>query len=182
MLLADLARLFILASVDESDIGKVELGQKVIITADAFPGKHFFGEIERIATKGINVSNVVTFEVKIEVGGRDKLLLKPEMTANVEIIVAEKEEALLLPFEAVLRKKSEHFVWIKKDDDSVEERPVQTGISDGVVTEITGGLNQGDTVAYRKGEARSRWRTDQSRRSLSSSRAMRMMLGGGGHR
>jgi len=128
------------------------------------------------------VSNVVTFEVKIEVGGRDKLLLKPEMTANVEIIVAEKEEALLVPSEVVLLKKHEHFVRVKKDDGSVEERRVQTGISDGVVTEITSGLNQGDTVAYRKGEARSLWRTDQSRRSLSSSRAMRIMIGGGGHR
>ena len=182
MVLSDLTRLFILASVDESDIGKVELGQKVIITADAFPGKRFFGEIERIATKGINVSNVVTFEVKIEVQGRDKLLLKPEMTANVEIIVAEKEEALLVPSEAVLRKEQEHFVRVKKDDGSVEERPVQTGISDGVVTEITSGLNQGDTVLYRKGEARSRWRTDQSRRSLSSSRVMRVIIGGGRHR
>lgn len=182
MVLSDLTRLFILASVDESDIGKVELGQKVIITADAFPGKRFFGEIERIATKGINVSNVVTFEVKIEVQGRDRLLLKPEMTANVEIIVAEKEEALLVPSEAVLGKEQEHFVRVKKDDGSVEERPVQTGISDGVVTEITSGLNQGDTVLYRKGEARSRWRTDQSRRSLSSGRAMRMIIGGGRHR
>ena len=182
MLLADLARLFILASVDESDIGKVELGQKVIITADAFPERRFFGKIERIATRGINVSNVVTFEVKIEVLGRKKSLLKPEMTANVEIIVAEKEEALLLPSEAVLHKKSEHFVRVRKDDSSVEERPVQTGISDGVVTEIISGLNQGDIVAYRKGEVQSRWRADQSRRSLSSSRAMRMMIGGGGHR
>jgi HlyD family secretion protein len=182
MVLSDLTRLFILASVDESDIGKVELGQKVFITADAFPGKRFFGEIERIAAKGINVSNVVTFEVKIEVQGRDKLLLKPEMTANVEIIVAEKEEALLVPSEAVLGKEQEHSVRVKKDDGSLEERPVQTGISDGVVTEITSGLNQGDTVLYRKGEARSRWRTDQSRRSLSSGRAMRMIIGGGGHR
>lgn len=182
MLLSDLARLFILASVDESDIGKVELGQKVIITADAFPEQRFFGKIERIATKGINISNVVTFEVKIEVLGRKKSLLKPEMTANVEIIVGEKEEALLVPSEAVLRKKREHFVRVMKDDGSVEKRPVQAGMSDGVVTEITSGLNQGDTVAYRKGEARSRWRTDRSRRSLSSRRGMRMMMGGGGRR
>ena len=76
MVLSDLTRLFILASVDESDIGKVKLGQKVVITADSFPGKRFFGKIERIATKGVNISNVVTFEVKIEVQGTDKQLLK----------------------------------------------------------------------------------------------------------
>ena len=179
MVLSDLTRLFILASVDESDIGKVVLGQKVNITADAFPGQGFFGKIERIATKGINVSNVVTFEVKIEVQGKNKSLLKPEMTANVDIIVVEKEGVLLVPGEAILRKKNEHFVRVKKNDGSLEERPVQLGISDGVVTEITNGLNQGDTVVYRKGEAQSRWRAEQSRRSLSSGRGMRMMMGGG---
>lgn len=182
MVLSDLSRLFILASVDESYIGKVELGQKVIITADAFPGKRFFGKIDRIATKGINVSNVVTFEVKIEVRERNRSLLKPEMTANVEIIVAEKEEVLMVPSEAVLYKKGGYFVRVKKDDGSIEERPVQAGISNGVVIEIIKGLSQGDTIIYRKGEARSRWRTEQSRRSLSSSRGMRMMLGGGVHR
>ena len=182
MVLSDLSRLFILASVDESYIGKVELGQKVIITADAFPGKRFFGKIDRIATKGINVSNVVTFEVKIEVRERNRSLLKPEMTANVEIIVAEKEEVLMVPSEAVLYKKGGHFVRVKKDDGSIEERPVQAGISNGVVIEIIKGLSQGDTIIYRKGEARSRWRTEQSRRSLSSSRGMRMMIGGGVHR
>ena len=182
MVLSDLSRLFILASVDESYIGKVELEQKVIITADAFPGKRFFGKIDRIATKGINVSNVVTFEVKIEVRERNRSLLKPEMTANVEIIVAEKEEVLMVLSEAVLYKKGGHFVRVKKDDGSIEERPVQAGISNGVVIEIIKGLSQGDTIIYRKGEARSRWRTEQSRRSLSSSRGMRMMLGGGVHR
>jgi hypothetical protein len=69
-----------------------------------------------------------------------------------------------------------------KDDGTVKELPVQTGINDGVVTEITSGLNQGDTVVYRKGEIRSRWRTDQSRRSLTSRRGMQMMMGGGQRR
>ena len=179
MVLSDLSRLFILASVDESDIGNVELRQKVIITADAFPGKRFFGKIDRIATKGINVSNVVTFEVKIEVRGRIRSLLKPEMTANVEIIVAEKEEVLMVPSEAVLYEKNGHFVRVKEDDGSIEERPVQAGISNGVVIEIIKGLSLDDTITYRKGEARSRWRTEQSRRSLSSDRGMRMMMGEG---
>lgn len=178
MVLSDLTRLFILASVDESDIGKVKLGQKVILTADAFPGKRFFGKIERIATRGVNISNVVTFEVKIEVQGRDKQLLKPEMTANVDIIVADKAGVLIVPSEAVLRKKGDYIVRVKMDDGRLEERRVKVGISDGVVTEITEGLNQGDTVAFRRGEARSRWRTDPSRRNLTSSRAMRMMIGG----
>ena len=181
MVLSDLTRLFILASVDESDIGNVKLGQKVIITADAFPGKRFFGMIERIATKGVNISNVVTFEVKIEVQGRDKQLLKPEMTANVEIIVADKAGVLIVPSEAVLGEKRDYMVRVKMDDGRREERRVNVGISDGVMTEITEGLNQGDTVVYSRGEVPSRWRADPSRPNLTSSRAMRMMIGGRAH-
>ncbi len=182
MVISDLSRMFIIASVDESDIGKVELSQNVIITADAFLGKRFSGKIERIGIKGVNVSNVVTFEVKIELIGANKSLLKPEMTTNIEIIVAEKEEALLVPSEAVLNKDDQDFVRVMIDNGSVKERPVQVGISDGVLTEITGGLNKGDLVVYRPEEAKSRWRTDQSRRNLSSRRGIRMMFGSGGRR
>jgi RND family efflux transporter MFP subunit len=182
MVLSDLSRRFILASVDESDIGKVALGQNVIITADAFPKKRFSGKIERIGTKGVNVSNVVTFEVKIELLGANKSLLKPEMTTNIAIIVAEKEDALRVPSAAVLSKDDQHFVRVMMDDGSMKERPVQMGISDGVFTEITDGLNQGDTVAYRQKDANSRWKTDQSRRNLSSRRGMRMIFGSGGRR
>lgn len=181
LVISDLSHMFILASVDESDIGKVALGQKVIITADAYPGKRFRGKIKRIGTKGVNVSNVVTFEVKIELLGKNKSLLKPEMTTNIEIIIVEKEEALQVPSGAILNNDQGHFVRIM-DNGDVRERPVGVGISDGVVTEITSGLNQGDTVVYRLEEARSRWRTDPSRRNLTSGRNVRMIFGGRGRR
>ena len=102
--LSDLSRIFVHASVDESDIGKVKVGQPALITTDAFPQRKFRGEVVRIASRGVNSTNVVTFEVKIEVLDRKKSLLKPEMTANIEIIAAQKDSALLVPSEAVYRK------------------------------------------------------------------------------
>ncbi len=87
---------------------------------------------------------------------------------------------MLVLSEAVLSKDDQDFVRVMIDNGSVEERPVQVGISDGVLTEITGGLNKGDMVVYRPEEAKSRWRTDQSRRNLSSRRGIRMMFGSGG--
>jgi len=160
--LADLSRLFILASVDESDIGKLEVGQSSLITADAYPGKRFRGAVTRIAPKGVNASNVVTFEVKIEVLSDNKALLKPEMTANVEVLVAQKDDALLVPVEAVSRRRMERFVMAVKPDGTAEERPVEVGLSDGVQFEIVSGLKEGDTVQVRKGEAESAWRKGQS--------------------
>jgi HlyD family secretion protein len=175
--LSDLSRIFILASVDESDIGRIALKMPVAITADAFPDKQFRGEVTRIAPKGVNASNVVTFEVKIEVLGKNKALLKPEMTANVEVIVAEKDTALLVPAEAVSRSGKERVAVVVREDGTQEERPVEVGIADGIQVEIASGLERGETVLVRKGEGESAWRTGQSRGPGGP-----MMFGGGGRK
>ncbi len=154
--LSDLSHLYVLASVDESDIGKVAVGQEAIVTADAFPGKTFSGKVVRIATRGLMESNVVTFEVKIEVTGKDRPLLKPEMTANVEIVAAERFDVLTAPAEAVIRKGRQRFATVVKGGRH-EERAVEVGISDGLTTEIVSGLAEGETVVVHGGGADSRW-------------------------
>jgi len=160
MTVSDLSRIFVLASVDESDIGHVALDQKVDITADAYRGDRFFGKVVRIAAKGVNASNVVTFEVRVEVLSENKSLLKPEMTANVEILVAENENALIVPLRAVYRKdRGKTFVKIKKPDGSIQEDvPVETGINSGADMEIKSGLQENDTVVFQNGEEESQWR------------------------
>jgi HlyD family secretion protein len=109
MTLSDLSHVFILASVDESDIGQVidpargGEKQRVKITADSFPGQQFEGEVVRVATKGVNTSNVVTFEVKIEVTSDNKSMLRPEMTATARIVTASRPNVLAIPTNAFLR-------------------------------------------------------------------------------
>lgn len=161
--LSDLSRIFALADVDESDIGKVRVGQPVIVTVDAYPRVEFRGEAVRIATRGVNSSNVVTFEVKIEVTSGNKSLLKPEMTANVAIILAEKEDALLVPSEAITfnSKDGKREVTVVKTDGAHEDRPVEVGINDGAKAEIVSGLSESDTVLARKSEGESRWKQQQ---------------------
>lgn len=148
MTLSDLSRIFVMASVDESDIGKVRLGQRATITCDAFPGRRFRGKVVRIATKGTNNNNVVTFEVKIEVEGEGKELLRPEMTANVEIQADRKEGVLLLPNEAVQFGRNGYYVETKKEDDPTTtiRKPVKIGITDGLQTEIVEGVKEGEEV------------------------------------
>ncbi|MBI5016876.1 MAG: efflux RND transporter periplasmic adaptor subunit [Deltaproteobacteria bacterium] len=155
--LSDLRRMYVLASVDEADIGKVRVDQPVKVTVDAYPGKRFAGTVVRISPRGVNVSNVVTFEVKIEVTSPDKDLLRPEMTANVEIVAARKDDALLIPADAVVRKGGKPRVTVVKADGTREERPVEVGIGDGQKLEITAGLSAGETIVVRKGEAGSKW-------------------------
>ncbi len=155
--LSDMSHIFVLASVDESDIGNVLVGQTVDITADAFPGKHFAGKVVRIALTGVNTTNVVTFEVKIEVTSANRELLKPQMTANVEIIEASKSNVVMVPMMAIMRKHQKTFVAVVKPDNSTEEREVTLGIDDGENQEVTSGLSGGEQVLAYKGDASSVW-------------------------
>jgi hypothetical protein len=109
MTLSDLSHVFVLASVDESDIGNVTdparggEPQKVRVTADAFPGQVFEGQVVRVATKGVNSSNVVTFEVKIEITSDNRVYLRPEMTGTANIVCAARSDSLAIPAAAFSR-------------------------------------------------------------------------------
>ena len=94
------------------------------VTVDAYPGKRFDGSVVRISPRGVNVSNVVTFEVKVEVTAPEKALLRPEMTANVEVLVAEKTDVLLAPSDAIVRKGGKATVTVRKADGATEAREV----------------------------------------------------------
>ena len=183
MTLADLSRICVLVSVDESDIGRIEVGQRARITADAHPDAFFAGQIVRVATKGTITSSVVTFEVKVEVKGPHQRLLKPEMTANVEIVAVEKENVLVIPVNALERRRSERFTTVQKPDGTMEQRAVRTGASDGEVMEILDGLSEGETILIPQGAAQSRWRRSDGEEANNARRQrmqMRMMSGGRG--
>jgi HlyD family secretion protein len=166
MTVSDLSRIFVLASVDESDIGGVSVGQEARITADAFPGERFSGTVQRIASAGTNLTNVVTFEVKIEVTSENKSLLKPEMTANVTIQVAEAENVLSVPLRALVRREGETFLLRGDGRPGAEPQqvPVVLGISDGELLEVKEGVNEGDQVLLVRAADESRWRNNAPRR------------------
>lgn len=155
--ISDLSRIFVLATVDEADISRIALGQTARVTVDAHPGKTFMGNVVRISPRGVNVSNVVTFEVKIEIVSPNKVLLRPEMTSRAQVEIHKKDSALLVPSDSIVRKSGKYYVSIKKADETQEERAVETGITDGRMTEITKGLNAGETVITKKSGDESKW-------------------------
>lgn len=181
--LSDLSRIFISAAVDESDIGRVKLGQSVEITADAYRGTRFAGKVIRIATKGVNVSNIVTFEVKIEVTGENKDKLKPEMTTNVEIVVADKSDVLTVPVEAVVRRSGKQTVTVVKGlPETDEQRTIEVGINDGTRYEVVSGLAEGDKVKIKKADADSKWKGGGNNpgQKAGEQRTRQSMMSGGG--
>jgi HlyD family secretion protein len=99
----DLSRMQIDANFAEADIGSIKIGQTVRFTVDAFPNRSFKGVVKLIRLNPTTVSNVVTYDVVINVANPEKILL-PGMTAYVTIVVAERKDALLAP-NAALRFK-----------------------------------------------------------------------------
>ena len=154
MTISDLSRVFITATVDESDIGEVRVGQAARITVASFPDRVFGGEVVRIATKGVNVSNVVTFEVKVEVLDEHKDLLRPEMTGSVTIVHAEKVGVLVLPTTAVVRKGGKAVVTLVDG----QVRDVQVGLEGSEMVEVVSGVEEGEQVRVLTTELPTRWK------------------------
>ena len=92
----DLTKMQIDANVAEADVGGVEEGQKVDFTVDAFPNRTFHGSVVQVRNSPLTVQNVVTYDTVISVNNPD-LKLKPGMTANVSVIIAERDDALRIP-------------------------------------------------------------------------------------
>ncbi|MEE8424132.1 MAG: efflux RND transporter periplasmic adaptor subunit, partial [Thermodesulfobacteriota bacterium] len=140
--MADLNKIYISANVDETDVGKVQPGQDVSITADAYPGWSFNGKVIRIAPKGRVESTIIVFDVIVEVRDKEKSRLKPLMTANVEILTDLRKGVLLVSSEAV-RVKSDIFGLYTMKNGEQTWVPLKIGETDGILTEIEGDVSEG---------------------------------------
>lgn len=158
MTLSDLSRVFVIATVDESDIGGVRVGQQARITVASFAGQEFAGQVMRIATKGVNSSNVVTFEVKIEVLDQRKNLLRPEMTGNAKVIQEERSNALLVPSSAIQHEDGRAFVTTPDG----QQKTVELGLQGSESVEVLSGLAEGDRVRVITAELPTRWKSQSS--------------------
>lgn len=92
----DLTKMQVDTNVSESDIGGITEGKEATFTVDAYPGYQFSGTIRQVRLSPINVQNVVTYNVVVNVDNQD-LRLKPGMTANVSIVVAQRDAVLKVP-------------------------------------------------------------------------------------
>jgi len=172
LVVSDLSRIFVLAAVDESDIGQVRPGQRAKVTVDAFRNREFSGEVVRISPRGANVSNVVTFEVKVEVTAADKQLLRPEMTATAEILIDERADALLAPADALFRRGGKTWATVVGPGGERSDREVAAGIGDGRRTEVLSGLAAGDTVLLQA--SNSKWNGQAQQRPAGPPPMMRL--------
>ena len=140
----DLSRLQVDALVDETDIGRVKVGQSATFSVDSFPDEEFEGKVTAIYPKAIIDQNVVDYDVVVTITN-PRGLLRPDMTANVTINVATKENVLAVPNKAVKREEGEKVVYVIQNGVPVR-RPVKIGWKDSDYTEVLSGLKEGDSV------------------------------------
>jgi HlyD family secretion protein len=145
IVLADLEHYYIDASIDETDIGSLQVGQDVAITLDAYPDVTLTGKVTQIDLLGSVAQGVVTYGVEIEVTS-DQGILRPNMTATVDIVVARKENTLVVPNRAVKRGTAGRYQVEVVQEGKAESRPVTIGLSNETYTEIVEGVSEGEEV------------------------------------
>jgi HlyD family secretion protein len=143
--LADLSSMEVLASVDETDISQVKVGQEAQITFDAITGSTFKGKVLEVPLEGTLSSSVVTYQVRLSLEGAENVSLLPGMTANVKIVTGQRQNVLLVPLLAITQEDTGDVVLVK-DSAGTATTPVQVGLNDGTYAEVLRGLNEGDRV------------------------------------
>lgn len=148
---ADLERLVIASNLNQIDVGKVRRGQPVEVRVDSAPGKIFGGAVRKVAPAADKTqdgnSTIQTFPIETMLTASDADVLKPGMSADLDIQVTTKAQALYLPVEAVVRGKGdEGTVSLKGKDQKPAEKKVKIGLTNDHQVEILTGLAEGDTV------------------------------------
>lgn len=142
---ADMSKMQIEAQIDQTDIGKVAVGQKATFTVDAYPDKKFTGVISNVSKKAVTQQNVIYYTATIDVLDAQNLL-NPSMVARVTIAVGESKDTLLLPLSAIRTDQNGKYAVVAKAGGKTENVRITTGIIGDDRVEVKTGLGEGDNV------------------------------------
>lgn len=175
MKIADLSRMRTKSRINEVNITSVQTGQPVEIRLDALPGRLYHGTVIGISPQGERINNVVTYEVTMEVTDADSML-KPSMTANVDIVTGTYEDVLYLPIEALDRREGRDIVYVEKDGVS-RAQPVQILTRTESLAVIAEGVEENDRVVVMASPTELSLPQPQSPSQRSALRRMFRLLG-----
>jgi HlyD family secretion protein len=142
--IADMSRMQIKTLVDETDIGKVKVGQQVSFTVDAQTDKTFTGKVTSISRNATTSSNVVYYPVYVEVDSPEDLLF-PTMTARVTITISERKNVIMVPLAAIKEENGQKCVEVMVNGKS-QSTMVNVGLKDDNNIEVLTGLSEADQI------------------------------------
>ena len=131
--------------IDEIDIGQVRLGQEAIVTLDAFPEREMKGKVTFVSSAGTIEAGVVFYKTTITLEDPDEQL-RDGMSATADIIIERHENVLLIRNRAIQGSLAQPWVEVVTPEGKIEQRDITIGSSDGIVTEVLSGLEEGEKV------------------------------------
>lgn len=143
----DPERLEMWVYVDETDVGQVQPGQMVEFRVDAYPGRVFSGSVRTIYPQPEIRDNIVYYQALVDVSPEQALALRPEMTTQVQIVVAEKAKVLTLPNSALKWIDGRQVVFVREAGGSIRQVTPKLGLAGVSHSEIVEGLQEGQEVA-----------------------------------
>jgi len=132
------------ANIDESELSKLKIGQKVEITMEALPKEQLSGELTEISSKAESTSGVVTIPITVLIDGV-KDSFKPGLSADMDIIVDQIQDEIIIPVTAVIDREGKKYVQ-KVEGENTSLVEITTGLTDGIRVVILSGLNPGDKI------------------------------------
>ncbi len=142
----DLDRLEVWAYVDETEIGRIAVGQAATFTVDTYPGVTFAGEVSAIQPQAEIIDNVVNYVTRIEITEHQDRTLRPEMTTTVNIVIEGRTGVIAIPNQALRRDERGAYAWIPDAGGTPVRRDIETGYRGSSHTEVVRGLDAGEVV------------------------------------
>ncbi len=142
--IADVSKMQILANIDETDIARIEIGQDVDVTIDAYPDELFGGKVVKIAPKAIVDQNVTSVPVTVQISMADKRL-KPTMNATCDFVIERRRDVVCVPAEAIKESDDGVTVSVQENGQTVVKK-ITIGLAGANEVEVTSGLKEGETV------------------------------------
>ncbi|MFW6259519.1 MAG: efflux RND transporter periplasmic adaptor subunit [Tangfeifania sp.] len=147
---ADMGDMIFEGKVDETEVGKIREGMPIEMEIGAIEKEKFQATLEYISPKGVEENGAIQFEIKASVKLKEGQFVRAGYSANANIVLDQKDDVLVIPEGLLKFENDSSFVEVQVgEEQQFEKRYVQTGLSDGINIEITGGLTEGDKV---KGE------------------------------
>jgi HlyD family secretion protein len=145
-LVANMGDMIFEGKVDESEVGKIRAGMELLLTVGALPDEQISARLEHIAPKGQEESGAIQFALRAAVEPRADLFLRANYSANADIVLDKREQALAIDEGLLQFDRGRPFVEVEVGEQEFERRDVEVGLSDGLVIEVLSGLAEGERI------------------------------------
>lgn len=144
--IADMTDMIFEGQVDESEVGKIRPGMDLLLTIGAIESQQFEASLEHIAPKGVEKEGAIQFQIRAALTLQEGTFVRANYSANADIVLGKAENVLSLNESLLLFEEGQAYVEVETAPQRYERRDVQTGLSDGIMVEITSGLAESDAV------------------------------------